>query len=182
MYQTISEDRIIQQKYVDMRRNGQSHAIAEMLAFNQPPDDFSCDRRFMADLKPFKGTPKEELAMRKAMKKAGVHVGEKVYLGGLANKRHDPRALVSSLDDVKRLAQERKMRIESNGRVLVDTLGDPEPDMPDPGVCPKIVERRVREHEARTGVRLTGKARTDMKEKIFNRAKPSFSKAKFQGK
>jgi hypothetical protein len=56
----------------------------------------------------------------KEAKEAGINPTGTYYLGGLADKRgwRDPKAWVSSVDDVKRVAQERNLHVE--GAVTVE--------------------------------------------------------------
>jgi hypothetical protein len=168
--------------YVECRSNGCSVSMAKMLALQSPPSDFKTDRTFMAGLQPLADDPKRLIRYRKQAERAGVDTAGAVYMRQLATRPGDPKALVRGIDDIRRLAKERKIRVETaNEDVLVDSLGDQPAEMPDPGVDAKIIERETRTHERRVG-KLKPQQRNDFKEKLFNRRKPAFSKAKFQAK
>lgn len=185
-YEIISADPQIQQAYVSMRRNGQSHNLAEMLALQQPPVD-KADRTFLAGLDPTSHTTnlgreqniKRMARLKKKAERAGVDVNGATYLSGLASYPGDPTAWVRSRDDIRRVAEKKRLRVE--GAVDCDYIPtDSAPINPDPGPDPKIIEKETRYHEYKTGVKMRGKERMDFKEKLFNRRKGP-NKAKFQG-
>ena len=100
----ISDNPHIQESYEQMRRAGQSHAIAEMLALQQPPAD-KADRTFLAGLAPRAAEENRRLA-RKA-ERQGVSVSGATYLKSLARYNGDPEAFIRSRDDVKRVLEKR---------------------------------------------------------------------------
>lgn len=184
--QEITDDTDIQASddliaaYVQCRKNGCSVSLAKMLALQSPPRDVRTDRTFMAGLQPLAGDPKRLIRYRKRAERQGVDVNGAVYMRQLARYRGDPKAWVRGIDDIRRLATERKIRVEtSNDDILVDSLGDAPPEMPDIGVDPKIIEKEIRRQERRTG-KMKPKERLDAKERLFNRRKPAYSKTKFQ--
>lgn len=184
-YQQVSDDPRVQASYEAMRRQGQSHNIAEMLALREPPTDQD-DRRFLAGLRP--ETVERMAELKASAERQKVDVNGAVYLSALARPRRqrpnpneaDPQAFIRSRSDIKRLAEQRGLFV--TGAVECDHLGIDRPpqDIPDNGPDPKIVEKRTRQHERRTGVKLRGKERVDYKEKLFNRLKGSQSKAIFK--
>ena len=175
-YPNISTNPAIQMIYEDLRRAGQSHSIAEMLACQQPPCD-AADRTFLAGLSP--KTDKEEVKLRRMAERQGYSVSGATYLHSLARFRGDPEAFIRSRDDIKRLAEKRGMVVD--GAVNIDTLSNRvEPAMPDIGVCPKIIERETKDHERKTGTKLRGRERVDFKDRLFEKRKPSYSKAKYK--
>ncbi len=120
---TISDDPYIQGRYVMMRQSGESHSIAEMLATRTFPGVKGTDAVFMEGRKlggqQFeKDAPNigpHHLALAEA---AGVNVTGKYYSGTLARFPGDPRAWISGLGDVRRIAEERQ--IGAVGAVSID--------------------------------------------------------------
>jgi hypothetical protein len=103
------------ERYLAMRRSGQSHNIALMLAAQQPPMS-NTDREFLeghCNGNQFAGSLAARAAgdyYRRVAAAAGqgsAAGGGNVYLSGLAAYPGDPRAWVSSRGDVKRLLEER---------------------------------------------------------------------------
>lgn len=184
-YPTISDNPQIQQSYVSMRKAGQSHNVAEMLANQTPPGDWRSDRTFMA-LNQFNDNPAEGLRLKKKAERAGVSVPEgAIYMSGLARYRGDPQAWVRGIDDVRRAASKRPLRAElAGGDVLVDTLSSyesPPVDLDRVGPAKKILDRETKQHEDAIGQPLRGKERKDFRQKLFDRRKGTRSKAVYQG-
>lgn len=101
-FPTISRDPKTQAAYARMRKNGQTHNMAEMLAFRSPSGTKNTDRAFLEgrhDGYGLESTKMPEFYLKKA-KKAGVNPSGKVYVSQLASERGDPRAWVSSLGEV----------------------------------------------------------------------------------
>lgn len=117
-YPVVSFNDAIQARYEKMRRDGQSHSMAEMLAFQKPPGSINTDRTFMeAEMNNQQldsmGKVRRENLLKKA-KAAGVSISGKVYKTSLARYPGDPRAWVSDLSDVKRVVEERNIDCEGH--------------------------------------------------------------------
>ncbi len=125
----VSDDQAIQFSYEEMRRNGESHAIAEMLATRSFPGVKGTDSVFMQGRKldgqqfeeapPNVGAHHMELA-----RKAGVNTSGKYYSGTMARFPGDPRAWVSGLGDVRRIARERQMGVSGAVEIPAPKYGD----------------------------------------------------------
>lgn len=110
----ISDVEQVQAHYELCRKNGCTHALAEMLATRTFPGSKGTDRSFMQGRYhqtgggQFANLPAADVQeyMRKASE-AGVNPTGKWYSGGLARYPGDPRAWVDGLGDVKRVAEER---------------------------------------------------------------------------
>jgi hypothetical protein len=102
-YPVIDDDPAIQDAYVAMRENGQSHKMAEMLATRSAPG-LKTDTRFAARLDANADVPARYRRMAKA---AGVVTDGKQYMRQLAAFPGDPQAWVGGSDDVKRVCKHR---------------------------------------------------------------------------
>lgn len=107
----ISPDPTIQAAYRRMRFAGESHKIAEMLAFRKGPR-IETDSTFMAGSlnEPFgsQGDHPLTVARYKAeAKRAKISTEGKKYLSGLARFPGDPKAWVTGRGDVRRVCEER---------------------------------------------------------------------------
>jgi hypothetical protein len=99
---TVSPIPEIQAAYEQMRNNGQSHNMAEMLAVRIPSGTKNTDRAFMEGKHSNYGlesTKIPEYYLKRAME-AGVNPHGKVYVSQLASEWGDPRAWVSDLSEV----------------------------------------------------------------------------------
>ena len=107
----------IQSRYEDARRRGESHNMAEMLAYRQPPGSRTDDDFFRGV-----GTLDKQLQDRDGhyinevtsnyRKATGHDVNPNyVYQQGLAAYPGDPRAFVDGAGSVKRLAEERNVTV-----------------------------------------------------------------------
>lgn len=103
MYPKISSNPGIQDAYERMRENGQSHNMAEILAFRKCPS-LKTDTRFQARIDK---TPPVPPAYRKIAKKAGVDTSDKQYFTQLARYPGDPTAWQSDRSSIKRICEER---------------------------------------------------------------------------
>jgi hypothetical protein len=107
----VSEDEAVQARYEAMRRKGESHRLAEMLAFGQGPALLT-DAVFLENHcngSQWAGPAQEWIGdlYKQEAAKAGVDVKGKIYLGGLARFPGDPEAWVSGRGDVKRVCESR---------------------------------------------------------------------------
>jgi post-segregation antitoxin (ccd killing protein) len=107
----------VRNHYIRMINAGQSPRFSEMCALQQPPGTKGTDRAFQEGR--LAGNQWDELPARQAKKMireakaAGINISGKQYVSGLANKlgHCDPRAWVSDLSDVKRVAKDRNLNV-----------------------------------------------------------------------
>lgn len=150
-YPQVSDRAHIQRFYEKLRREGQSHSLAEMFAFQQPPMS-DTDREFLEGQGGcYDQFPGEMAAVgdfyRKKAEAAGVNITGKVYKSSLANEPGDVRAWVSSKDDVKRICEERGMGC--TGAVNVPLRTDVKPKAKIPiadDLVAEAVEARIDEN------------------------------------
>jgi hypothetical protein len=98
-----------QDAYDEMRRNGESHKLAEMLALQRTPGAVT-DSTFLAghvNGNQFADDPNAGARYKREAEAAGVSTTGKVYLSQLAKYPGDPKAWVSSRGDVARVCKER---------------------------------------------------------------------------
>jgi hypothetical protein len=153
VYPKVSDDPAIQARYELMRDGGQSHGMAEVLAFRKFPGVAGTDSQFLRGRA--KGADSiagsEEPVVRKEYferaERAGVSPAGKVYLGQLARFPGDPQAWVSGTGDVKRRLEERGWGCESpHLKVKPPQYADaPDPRSKPYAVAPDIVKRHVDE-------------------------------------
>lgn len=115
--------------YVRMRRDGESHNMAEMLATRSFPGVKGTDSVFMEgrhlDGSQFeKDAPNVGQHHLELARKAGVNVTGKYYSGTLARFPGDPRAWISGLGDVKRIAEERNIGVAGAVNIPAPKYGD----------------------------------------------------------
>jgi hypothetical protein len=145
MYPVISQYPSVQNFYEKMRDNGESHSIAEMLAFRQPPGGQTDASYFEGTgmlAKQFEG---QDLALSRLVKNCraqGIPINANSrYEPGLARKAMDPEALVGPTDGrghIKRLLEKRGWG--ANGAVNVNARQD-EPKRTK--LAPDLVEANV---------------------------------------
>ena len=91
---------------------------ADMCAHQIAPGSLGSDRAFMEgryNNQQLDAMPRRQANyVTKEAKEAGVDISGKYYVGGLADKRgwKDPEAWVSGVDDIKRVAQKRRLRVQ----------------------------------------------------------------------
>lgn len=109
VFPVISSQPHVQAAYLAMRRSGQSHAIAELLACRQAPGAVT-DREFLAghcNGSQFAADPAAGNQAKKIAESQGMNTTGKVYLSGLARYYGDPKAWVSGRGDVQKVCEER---------------------------------------------------------------------------
>lgn len=119
----------VQSHYIKMVNDGQTERWAEMCALQQPPGTKGTDRAFQQGR--LDGNWLDDLPPRQAKKivreakAAGIDIAGKQYMSGLANKlgHCDPRAWVSDIADVKRVAKDRNLSV--SGIVTVNATDLP---------------------------------------------------------
>lgn len=154
--------------WISAMEAGSGEKFAEMCALQTPPGTKGSDRAFFegrSNQQQFDDMPVRQARwLLKEAQEAGINPTGKYYLGGLADKRgwRDPKAWVSSVDDVKKVAQERNLHVE--GAVTVE--GRPVP--------PKrtVLNDRIIREEQRKNPRLS------RQEIIEKHAHPSKKKGK----
>lgn len=164
-YPIVSTDEHIQALYVRLRKRGQSHAIAEMLAFREPPGTKNTDRAFMqgSHVDCNVNGPLRERFLKKA-RKAGIQTEGRRYISQLADKRGvcTPEAWVSGVGDVRAACIAKGAGAESLGLKAVER--DPTPSIP-------LAEDLVREQMAKEIAKDPGKARKldDLREAVIEK-------------
>lgn len=118
---TVSGNPEVQSRYEEMRRKGESHAMAEMLAARRPPNLNGTDTAFWRGKMLNNGLEDNFMGerMRKLARKAGIDIAGKVYMGQLADTRgaEDPKAWVSDTGDIKKLCETNGWGCEGSVRV-----------------------------------------------------------------
>ena len=119
-YPTISSNREVQARYEKMRAEGQSHAMAEMFAFRQPPGSANTDRAFqegrgngqaIGELNP---RLRKKLEVKYRRKFGRSLPGGAQYLSQAAKEAMDPTAVVETVGDVARLNETRRIEADSH--------------------------------------------------------------------
>lgn len=119
-YPEISPDPAIQAEYVQMRKSGTSHSLAEMFALQQSPG-LQTDTRFMSEnhsYNQFDGGAGDKMAGDRAMdeaRRAGVITSGGRYCHQLASYPGDPTAWVWSRADVVEAARRKGLQVEGCG-------------------------------------------------------------------
>lgn len=116
----VSDDPTIQCAYEHMRDQGQSHSLAEMFAFQQPPGS-NTDREFLhghVNGNQFSNTPEIGDYYKKVTERLGGSTTGKVYKRSLAAFPGDPRAWVSGKDDVRKVCEERGWNCDGDVKVV----------------------------------------------------------------
>jgi hypothetical protein len=119
MLPQISDDRVVQAFYERLRWQGVSHALAEMLALQQPPGS-KTDREFLTaseNNRQFQDCPHIGNLYRRQAAAAGVSIQGKKYLSALARYPGDPEAWVTDRADVRRICEARGWDCQGDVRV-----------------------------------------------------------------
>lgn len=146
----VAEDDEVQSHYVFSRRQGTSHKMAEMFAFQSAPaletDTRWLSRQLEQQRRDFNADTLEGQTLLAAAREAGIPIDSAVYQPGLADHPNDPRALVESRADCIRRANELNLKLQGP----VDYTPPGWSDGPDDGegeyrVAPDIVEQHYQE-------------------------------------
>jgi hypothetical protein len=175
--ETISADPEVQKFYEQMRKRGESHALAEMLALRKVPACRTDDLAFKGQKNGQQFAGKEALgnALAKKLRKAGGSPAGKQYIGGLARFPGDPEAWVSSRGDIRRVVEKRGWSCE--GLVNVSANRDNFDPGPGVGIADDIVEDRLRKAAAQDpSLVATKKKRAKAKAEIREKIKPHWVK------
>jgi len=139
----------VQRRYVELVNKGNSPRFAEMLALQQPPGVRGTDRAFMEgrlNNQQLDAMPKRQARwLVKEALQAGISIEGKYYCGGIADRRRwkDPEAWVGSVDDIKKVAQKRRLHLQGG-------IEYSPPEMPPPErvvLHESIVKERVKEYK-----------------------------------
>lgn len=116
-YPIIDQSPVLQANYETLRRQGQSHNMAEMLTFRQSPGaqtdrEFQMGHQRLADQVGDDPMYMQQITSNYRAATGGLspNINDQ-YMPSLANFPGDPRAFVSSAGDVKRLAEERNVSV-----------------------------------------------------------------------
>ena len=132
----ISNRPDVQAHYIECRSppNNCNEKLARIFALRQPPNTVGTDRAFM------EGSHTDETDMTRVLRgiaeAQGVSTAGKRFVGSRARWPGDPRAWVSSLDDVRRIDRED-----------ADPAWEPE-EVPDNFIAPHIVDEHVERRAA----------------------------------
>ena len=146
-YPTVSSNIWVQSFYEQLRENGESHNMADLLAHQRPPASTytNTDRAFMHafDGDPVPFIPDSLKGQVIANVEAnGIQARGKVYCAKLADTRGplDPEAWVSGVDDIKRVATKRNLNVSG----VVEVKGTPSktPDVP---LAEDLIQNHMRE-------------------------------------
>lgn len=147
-------------------KSGASEKFAVMCALQCPPGTKGSERAFMEgryNNQQLDAMPARQAKyVAKEARQAGINISGKYYVGGLADRRgwRDPKAWVSSNDDVLKVAHERRMAV--SGSVNYD-----------PGPAPpqrKLINERIVREEVAKQKRLNPGAKTeDLRAKVIEK-------------
>lgn len=162
--------------YSKMIADGQTERWATMCALQCPPGTAGSDRAFMQRRcnGEYLGEMHAPMASRlvQEARAVGINPSGKFYMGGLADKRGhmDPMAWVSSVDDVRRVAQARDLEVHG----IIDYV-PPEKEPPkrvdiDPGILRDNVEDEMRKDPSAK--------REDVVEKVKEKIVPHWKRKK----
>jgi hypothetical protein len=127
-YEIANAAPAVQQHYLKVLAEGHGERFAAMVALQQPPGTRGTDRAFQEGR--LSGNWLDDLPKYQARrivreaKAAGIDISGKQYMSGLANKlgHCDPKAWVSDLSDVRRVAKERNLQVR--GIIDIDARDD----------------------------------------------------------
>ncbi len=150
IFPTISDDPALQADYEQIRRRGECHNLAVMLAKRSPP---ACktDREFLrghVNGSQFEGQESLGEAYAAEARRRGVNITGKVYLSGLAAYPGDPEAWVSGRGDVERVLDARGWGCQGDVTRRMQVVAEPL----NVEVAPDIVDDKVAEILVAQGV------------------------------
>lgn len=169
-FEVVSSNPRIQHAYEQMRREGTSHKLAEMFAFQRPPranDDTTwlasqSDSISGANLD---NAPKMvQDAYTEPAKAAGVNIKGSVYVPGLATFPGDPNAWVKNLSEVKQKVEQKGWGCDGAINVKARNDGVPVADI---DVAPDLVQQKAAQMiEANPDLKMSGELLHEAKEAI----------------
>lgn len=166
-FPTISLDSVIQAEYVAMRRAGESHNMAELLALQLPPAERT-NRGFLAGRVGTHGFDSAEESGRMIAAARRIdptfNPNGKVYISQLCREgmTGDPQAWVSDTSDVRRVAEKDNLRIPHLG---IDFARHDAPPVKSVGLRPGIVNRLIDQYKA-NDPSLASKPRQELVEMV----------------
>jgi hypothetical protein len=154
--------------------NGGGYKFAIMVALQQPPGTRGTDRTLMEGK--LGGGDLDKLPTRQAQRMvrearaAGINISGKTYMSGIANKSGhcDPRAWVSSVDEVKKVCKDRGLSIR--GAVNFDS-----PEVAPPKsvpINPKLERQLIKDYQSKN----PGMSRRDAKQIVWDKHVPHWKK------
>lgn len=164
-YPTVSSSPAIQAFYEQMRRRGESHMIADMLAHQQGPT-LKTDTTFFSDNangKQFANDPKRGERYRKVAERLGGSVKGKKYLSTLAEFPGDPRAWVDTVGDIRRVCEERGYNCEDLG-IKAEVKEEPKPVR----LAPDLVDKHVKRYR-KQDPKLAAKPVQEVREMVIEK-------------
>lgn len=173
-YPQVSSNPFVQLFYEELRKRGESHNMADVLAHQRPPatpysnSERAFSNEFASDPVPFIPDNLKGAVMQAVHEKTGVNVSNKVYCGKLADTRGplDPEAWVGSADDVRRVARNRNLTV--TGAINVQGTIRQTPPVP---LAEDIIERHVNME-----LKATPKAdKRELREKVLATHAPKWS-------
>jgi len=147
----VSENQQIQARYEELLASGQSHNIAELLAFSCPPASKTSTeflRSFGCNGKQFADAPEDGDAIVAAVRKRDPNFSPtgKSFLGTLARSIDDPLAWVPHSDPQGHIQKVCQMRGDScDGFYKVDAPKDIGPAVKPYAVSDKLVAKKAKE-------------------------------------
>lgn len=152
----------IQQRYRNLREEGETVVVAHMLATQQAPVMGNSDRAFNEHHRRKMSTMREESRQRivDAARRAGIDTEGKYYMSGLG-RYTDPAAWVSTVDDAIGAARAKNLNMEINGRTV--TEADLIPPKQGPRLAPDLVQELKQRYMAKDPA-LAEKVRKSPKE------------------
>jgi hypothetical protein len=145
----------VQRHYLKVLKMGYGERWAIMVALSQPPGTKGTDRAFMEGRLGgnwLDGLPERQAKwMTREAKAAGIAIGGKYYLSGLADKRGhlDPEAWVDSVADIKRVATKRNLTVTG----IVNVQGrevEPKPVDLNPRIARRLAKQELAKHPKMT--------------------------------
>lgn len=137
----VSDDDLVQARYIAHRLDGDTHMMADMLAHQKPPGSRT-DREFLRGHcagNQFEKTPWIGDIYKRRAEAAGVDITGKVYYGTLAEYPGDPRAWITGRGDAQRLCEERGWGCEGAVNVKMREPANPPAEV-------AVAEDIVRDH------------------------------------
>lgn len=168
-YPIVSRNPAIQEAYLEMRKNGQSHNIAELLAFRRSPD-IRTDSTYMAGMV----TDEDPAARRyrRDAEAAGIDTAGAIYLSKIAEYPGDPKAFVRTRGDIVRRCEELNYDLEIDGRQVVKSRDVP--PAPSPGFDPETIADRLEQtFEANPGLEADCAAKPELFKEKWHEASES---------
>lgn len=164
----ISPRHEVNEHYYECRKNGCAHRLAEMLASRSAPalDTPTTFINGITDNMQNEDDPYTRYVLQRA-REAGVNTRGARYSNQLATEMGDPKAWITSKDDVKRIAERNGQDVSGCGI----NYKSPDYEIPQPAkeymVCDEIVNEEFK--KLPTDVQHQPHAKDDLREKLSGR-------------